>query len=123
MKLHLICMNMILGALLLQNLYYIYFRFQSDDYVAVRLEDQRRKKSLHIAKVIQIDSKTDEVQLQYLRKDGLEDGRYKWPAKKDFSWESVSNIINVFMGPVILPGRGLSLKFNTNEIILCNEQL
>ncbi|CAG2222933.1 unnamed protein product [Mytilus edulis] len=68
----------------LQHYTSLEFRFQSDDYVAVRLEDQLEEKSLHIAKVIQIDSKTDEVQLQYLRKDGLEDRRYKWPAKKDF---------------------------------------
>lgn len=76
-----------------------------------------------IFQILQTDQISDEIELKFLEKEALENGVYKWPKRSDESWEALSNILAVFAQPEIVPGRGLYLKFDTDQIQKCKSIL
>lgn len=81
-----------------------------EDFVAVKISSGKREK-LFTAKVLQIEG---DVKLRFLKPTGSV-GVYTW-ADEEYSWQPLSDIVQKLNNPKLLPGRGIKLKFDCEEI-------
>lgn len=56
-----------------------------------------------------------DIQLRFLKKTNTP-GVYTWSTDKDVSWQSPEDILRKLSAPILLPGRGLQMKFNMDEL-------
>lgn len=70
---------------------------------------------VNIPQVLDVEN---EVQLRFLTAT-TKPGIYTWPQHDDLSWQDVNDIIGVLSNPTLLPGRGILLQFNEDELEKC----
>lgn len=46
---------------------------------------------------------------------------FVWSNSEDIHWQPETDIIDCLSEPVLLPGRGLKLKFDATELSACKE--
>lgn len=84
---------------------------QVDDFIMVTFT-KKRKVSLYIGKVVDVDGESDEVQTKFLRRcDMKKSGHimFMWPQLDDICWHDAEDIILKLPPPMLVGGTSLIL--------------
>ena len=68
--------------------------------------------------ILQVLNNDKDVHLRFLTATN-KPGIYTWPQDEDTSWQTAHDIIGPLSAPRLLPGRGILMQFDKDELEKC----
>lgn len=69
-----------------------------------------------------VDIGGDDVKLRFMKATS-DPNVYTWPDKTDVSCQPIEDVVMKLSQPTLTKGRGIKLRFNSNELNVCQQKM